>query len=707
MKPAPLPANEAQRLAMLHALKILDTPPEDRFDRITRLAQKLLNVPIVLISLVDTERQWFKSRQGLAAPETSREVSFCAHAILDYPQPLVVADTGQDDRFRDNPLVTGEPHIRFYAGQPVAAPDGSPLGTLCVIDRQSRQFGPQELALLKDLAALAENEINLIYLADRQQESSQALKEESARASSQARFTGLLLDNLPVGVVVVNPNGVITRANQAIVDVFGYSLEELVNKSFREFSLPHRREADSQYFQEALAGQQSGWHETEVLHRDGRPVPVRVFNTLLKDEAGAAIGLLASVEDLTERKQVEATLQASERRFRAIFDHTFQFIGLLEPDGTVLEANRSALEFGGLQLADIAQRPFWETRWWSLSAETRAELKAAIVRAAAGEFVRYQTQVVGGEDQVITVDFSLKPVFNDRGEVILLVPEGRDITEQKRAEQEIRALNNELEQRVAARTQELSAANADLAQANRLKDEFLAAMSHELRTPLNAVLGLSESLVDGILGELNPEQLEAVEEIAESGQHLLALIGDILDLSKIQAGQLDLKLEPVLVDAVCRASLRLVLPEARHKNLKVVTTFDNSVVEITADERHLKQMLVNLLSNAVKFTPAGGRVGLEVIGDETGQVVRVTVWDTGIGIAAKDLERLFQPFVQIDSRLSRQFDGTGLGLALVQRLAHLHSGSVQVQSEPGRGSRFTIVLPWAKNSVREAAKNDR
>ena len=277
----------------------------------------------------------------------------------------------------------------------------------------------------------------------------------------------------------------------------------------------------------------------------------------------------------------------------------------------------------------------------------------------------------------------------------------------KRADAELRRLNEELAERVRDRTSELSRANAELARAARLKDEFLASMSHELRTPLNAVLGLSEALNEGVYGPLNGPQQSALRNVEESGRHLLALINDILDLSKIEAGKLSLELASVRVEQVCQSSLRLVRQDARKKHLNLECTVDPDVTYLRADERRLKQMLVNLLSNAVKFTPDGGSVGLLVAGDRAAGSVRMTVWDTGVGIAKEDIDKLFKPFVQLDSRLARQHAGTGLGLALVQRMARMHAGSVAIESELGVGSRFTISLPWfTSRSSRLGTRSD-
>lgn len=236
--------------------------------------------------------------------------------------------------------------------------------------------------------------------------------------------------------------------------------------------------------------------------------------------------------------------------------------------------------------------------------------------------------------------------------------------------------------------------NAELARVSQMKDEFLASMSHELRTPLNAILGVSEGLIEEYYGSLNQDQRKSVQIIAESGSHLLALINDILDVTKVESGQLTLEIEPLFVKNICESSLQFIRQSAFKKQISIKLNLDEKAEIIYADARRLKQILINLLSNAVKFTSEGGSVGLEVGSDRAEGFIHFTVWDTGIGIAPEDLKHLFRPFYQLDSTLSRRYAGTGLGLALVKHMAKMHDGRVTVESEVGQGSRFTVSLPW-------------
>jgi len=307
------------------------------------------------------------------------------------------------------------------------------------------------------------------------------------------------------------------------------------------------------------------------------------------------------------------------------------------------------------------------------------------------------------------VEYSSYPIRH-AGNLIGAVVLFSDITERKEAElaltQAHKALQEEREllaRRVEDRTAELNLTNADLARSVRAKEEFLAAMSHEFRTPLTTIMGTSEMLIDGLYGDLVGDAARAVSNIEESAQHLLSIINDILDVAKVEAGKIKLNLEKVSVPLLCEASLRLVRQPAQKKNLKMSTDIDPMVQFIHGDPQRLKQLFVNLLSNAVKFTPEGGSIGLQVKGDLDSGVAAFTVWDNGIGIPKEDMGKLFKPFVQLDSHLTRHHSGSGLGLVLAYRMAELHGGGISVESDPGNGSRFTVTVPWSTEPIRSTS----
>ncbi len=246
--------------------------------------------------------------------------------------------------------------------------------------------------------------------------------------------------------------------------------------------------------------------------------------------------------------------------------------------------------------------------------------------------------------------------------------------------------NRDLERRIAART-------ADLARANRHKSEFLANMSHELRTPLNAVIGFSEVLQAQMFGSLNPKQAEYVDDIHDSGRHLLSLINDILDLSKIEAGRMELELSRFDLPSAVDDAVTLVRERAHRHGIALRCRLDDGVDDLVADERKVKQVLVNLLSNAVKFTPPGGTV--EVSAVQSDGAVEIAVSDTGIGIAPAEQDAIFEEFRQAGPEDARRAEGTGLGLSLAKRLVELHGGRIRVRSTVGQGSTFTFSLPRA------------
>lgn len=386
---------------------------------------------------------------------------------------------------------------------------------------------------------------------------------------------------------------------------------------------------------------------------------------------------------LAARQQAETALHASEARLFTVVSNAPLILLAIDQKGMITLAAGQGLATLGLLAEDLVEKPLQElVAGWP-------QVEKGYQHACMGESVT-RNDTIG--NRVYETHFTA--LYDPAGTIAEIIVVAIDITEQEQARTALEAERRSLAQRVAERTAELSRANAELLRANQLKDDFVANMSHELRTPLHAILVLTEALRSGVYDPLTPQQQARLQQIESSGRHLLALINDILDLAKIGADKMELDLHPTDVVLVCQTSLKLIDQAAHAKRLRVVTAFDSHVMTMLADSRRLTQILVNLLDNAVKFTPANGTIGLQVEGDDAGQTVRFTVWDTGIGIAQEDLPRLFQPFVQLDSRLARAYEGTGLGLVLVYHLAEMHGGSVTVESTPGEGSRFTVSLPW-------------
>jgi PAS domain S-box-containing protein len=292
------------------------------------------------------------------------------------------------------------------------------------------------------------------------------------------------------------------------------------------------------------------------------------------------------------------------------------------------------------------------------------------------------------------------PVMDVVGVCTQLVGMVHDITERHLADEAIRELNVTLENRVEERTAELAVAKDHAEAADLLKSAFLATMSHELRTPLNSIIGFTGTVLQGLAGPLNDEQRKQLEMVRDSARHLLALINDVLDISKIEAGQLEVSHEPFDLRASVMKTAGIVKPMADKKGLELRISIAPEIDSLVSDPRRVEQVLLNLLNNAIKFTEYGAvslKAEIAPSGPEAQDPqLHIAVADTGIGIKAEDLGMLFQPFRQIDSGISRQHEGTGLGLAICRRLAELLGGRIEATSEWGRGSTFTLVLPAAQ-----------
>jgi PAS domain S-box-containing protein len=560
-----------------------------------------------------------------------------------------------------------------------------------------------------------------------------------------------LVELSPDGIAIYS-DGVIVYINQAGAKLLGAdNADQLVGKPVMDIVHPEYREIAELRMQQVSQSQvNTELAEEKFVRLNGMEVDVEVARYPFEYQGRPAVQLV--IHDITPRKRVEAEivqrnreltiLQSTGGAITSSLDLRFILDTLVRELAELFKVESCSITHWDEENNTISLRARYDTNgWWdsNLPAVVRNLAEFPQTKWVLDEQVPHQMTI--GQPNVDPAEFSymqrqniktrlvLPMVFQQRvmglveledtheqrtfgyqeislakllanqaasaiENAQLFEQAQQEITDRKQAEAELQEERALLAQRVAERTIELSKANAELARTARLKDEFFANMSHELRTPLNGILGSAEILITGVFGEVNEKQTRYLNNIDESGRHLVELITDILDLAKTEAGQLLVDVRPTSVDTVCQASLRMTKQIAHKKRIKVSYTPDEVLQTIPADERRLKQMLVNLLSNAIKFTPEGGQIGLDVVANAEKQIVHFTVWDNGIGIPQEQMDMLFQPFVQLDGGLTRQQGGTGLGLSLVFKMAELHGGSVSVESEVGEGSRFTITLPW-------------
>jgi len=551
----------------------------------------------------------------------------------------------------------------------------------------------------------------------------------------------LLLNSTAEGIFGLDLEGQCIFCNSACVKLLGYNcIEDLLDHDMHNL-IHHSYKDGSAYPLEeckiyhSFRNGEGTHHDDEVLWRaDGTCFPVEYWSYPVFQE-GKISGSVVTFIDITERKQTEQKLAQLNQELE---EKVQQGTEKLQATTEALQASNEELQATNEDLLIINEEVQYAAKELQAS---RASFRSVVDKNASGIMVvdekgiiqyvnpamqsqfHHHNLAVGNEFAILThpgkrtevkITLSEDEIGTAEMDVVETLWEGKpayllmlhDITETKKAHAILEEERASLAKRVKERTAELSQANAELARAARLKDEFLANMSHELRTPLTAILGMSELLIDGIYGKIDEEKLKAVGHIETGGRHLLSLINDILDISKIAAGKMKLEPEAVIIDGVCRSCIQMVKQIGMKKRVSVLFDSDENVKTLFADQRAVKQILVNLLYNAVKFTPSKGKVTLKLRGDEINHVVNISVIDTGIGIPKHELDNLFKPFVQIDSGLSRQHEGTGLGLALVYKLVELHDGSVRVKSEVGKGSTFTVSLPWQESEKIPFLSND-
>ena len=477
----------------------------------------------------------------------------------------------------------------------------------------------------------------------------------------------------------------------AFESITGYTFEEYKARGGWRASLHPDDLAADDRDKEKLRANQTVHNEIRTITQSGQTVWVQIYAHPVWDaERNELIGINGGVKDITEHRRAEELIAASEQRLSLILDTVGDVIFLLsvEPEDyfRFVSINPAFQAVTGLSREQVVGKRMEEVLPPESHALAKEKYKQAVQEKKTvkwEEVSAYPTGTLYGE-------VSATPFYDNTGTCTYLVGSVHDITEIRRAEIKIRKMNEELEQRVAERTAELESAKVRAESADRLKSAFLATMSHELRTPLNSIIGFTGMLLMGLVGPLEPEQEKQLNMVQDSAHHLLELINDVLDISKIEAGELELIREPFDMQESLRKSMDKVVPLAKKKGLELVPSIAPQVGKMTGDRRRVEQILLNLLSNALKFTDQGS---IHVDCFVRDGMVITSITDTGIGIRPEQIESLFRPFRQLDSGTTRQHDGTGLGLSICKRLVEAMGGEIWIESEWGKGSTFSFSLP--------------
>ncbi|MBF0342627.1 MAG: response regulator [Nitrospirae bacterium] len=547
-------------------------------------------------------------------------------------------------------------------------------------------------------------------------------------------------------ILITDRTGTIEYINPAFERTTGHNRTEVIGKKPR--ILKSGRQSKSFYKQlwdTILDG--SVWRGELINKRkNGELYYEDAIITPIKDDRGEVTHFVAMKNDITSRKlaEIEVDKKKSELEGRARYDKTFaKILALFSSTFDQKQALQNMLSILSEALSFPCSAFYTYDEWtgklvyeasYGLSGAIKKEFEltegivgqcvingTAIEIESSKDFplvietglftiaphaivsqpVLYQKKIIG-----VLVIASISPLNDyDRGFVQRLAANIGISLQNLRQYSDMQ----ELSAQIKIRGDEIAQKNLQLEESNRLKSEFLANMSHELRTPLNAIIGFSEVLKDGILGDLTEEQRDYINDIFTSGQHLLSLINDILDLSKIEAGKMTLDLEKVTMASLLENSLSIIKEKAMAHGIRLTLDIQEGIGDIYVDARKTKQVVYNLLSNAVKFTPDKGAVSLtaRVISGSGERFLEILVQDTGIGMSEEGMKRLFRPFEQIDGTLSRRYEGTGLGLAMVKRLVELHGGTVSVVSQEGKGSCFTVRLPYKEDSSMDVSESKK
>lgn len=491
-----------------------------------------------------------------------------------------------------------------------------------------------------------------------------AVAEEKLRRAAEEKYL-CLFENANDAIITVDLEDRVTSWNKSAEKIFGYAANEVIGKKLSELIVPlELLKERKQIVRDALAGKGISGFETLRLRKDGTKIDISLTISPIINADGNITGLSGILRDITERKRAEEELRRSEERYKTTLDGMLEGCQIIGYDWKYLYVNEAAALQGRKAKEELFGHTMMEVYPGIENTEMFALLKSCMEKRISH---RMENEFTFPDSSKGWFELSMQPV--PEGIFVLSL----DISERKKAE-ELRIEKERLEY------------------ASKSKSEFLTTMSHELRTPLNSILGFSELLKQKMAGELSEKQEHYVENILASGKHLLNLINDILDLSRIEAGKIELTVEKISLPSTIEETVILIKERAAKHNIILKKEIDNKLGFIEADKQRFKQVLFNLLDNAIKFSnEEGGVVTIAV--RKVDNKAEISVSDTGIGIKKEDIGKLFKKFQQLESGIARKHGGSGLGLSISKQLVELHGGSISAESKYGEGSKFTFTLP--------------
>jgi PAS domain S-box-containing protein len=604
-----------------------------------------------------------------------------------------------NDLFDDPNIVPWRPELlrrgwHAAAAFPIRTKD-EVCGVLTVYALQAGFFREKEIALLEEAAK------DISFALDNLARD-EARRDAEAVARAEKQFSDTMIESMPGILYFYDDQGRFLRWNRNFETVSGYSGEEISRMHPLDFFASAEQPVLRARIAEVFARGQSSV-EAPFRSKDGRKTPYFFTGREVLFEGKAC--LVGMGIDISERKQAEDLLAQSERKYRELVEHANSIILRWNSEGRITLLNEFGQRFFGYSAEEILGREVMGTIVPATESSGR-DLQRLMeeICAAPEAFEQNINENMRRNGERVWISWTNRVERDEQGRVLEILSIGTDITERRQAEQAVRELNASLERRVVERTAELQSALIRAEAADRLKSAFLATMSHELRTPLNSIIGFTGAVLLGIPGPLNEEQAKQLGMVRSSARHLLELINDVLDLSKIEAGQLRVRAESFDLRTSLEHATALVKVLADKKGLVLTANVAPEIGGMVSDRRRVEQIVLNLLNNAIKFTDRGTvtlTAGLEADFRPSPvappqSAVRIEVADTGIGIKPEHLTDLFQPFRQVETGLTRPHEGTGLGLVICQRLVALLGGTISVTSAWSRGSEFTVILPLRK-----------